>query len=182
MSGPGKVVVFVPPRQPPVGILRKAAETTRNLVSIMDEPLQYDVFEQFFTELYWKAKSLDSKDIVRLLDPARNEKRECSINFRTAAQQFHIIDDSLSKTILIPYREGQGLIELLKSQGPERWLLRKLQRFTVNIYNDEFNQMMNRGSIVEIYPEMYILASDAEYSEEIGLLIESLFEPDKFII
>src|SRR5690606_19316797 len=86
------------------------------------DPLDNDLFINYFSELYWKANSLDSKEIVNLLNP---DRQECGINFRTAAQRFRIIDDSKQKTIIVRYNESGKLIDLLKSMGPERWLMRK---------------------------------------------------------
>ncbi|MEN6299967.1 MAG: CRISPR-associated endonuclease Cas3'' [Anaerolineaceae bacterium] len=176
----GKVVVFVPPRKAPLGILRKAADTTCSIVLTNDDPLNNEVFEKYFSELYWKANSLDSKNIVSLLNP-ENDFRECSIYFRTTAERFHIIDDSMQKTILVRYGEGERLIDLLKLSGPDRWLLRKLQRYTVNVYNDDFYVMIKRGSVEEISSNIFAISTSSEYSKEIGLLVENSFEPEKFI-
>jgi len=178
----GRVVVFVPPRQPPMGILRKAAETTANiLVTRPENPLQPGMFTQFFSELYWKINSLDREGIMSLLDPLENDKNECSISFRTAAEKFKLIDES-TRAILVPYQEGQSLIEMLKANGPDRWLLRKLQRYTVNIYNNEFEQLLKRESIFEVSPGIYALVSSAEYSNDTGLMVEPFFDPDRFVL
>lgn len=179
---PGKVIVFIAPRKAPMGILRKAAETTANIVlANYEDPLKHEMYEKYFSELYWKVNSLDSKDIVTLLDPFQNDLRECSICFRTAAERFRIIDDTLQKSILVPFGGGEKLINLLRFSGAERGLMRKLQRYTVNIYNDEFNQLLKRGSVFEASPGIFALISTAEYSEEIGLVVEPLFDPEKFI-
>jgi CRISPR-associated endonuclease/helicase Cas3 len=181
LPGLGKVIVFIAPKKPPMGILRKAADTTRSIFSTNpQEPLDYSLFEKYFSELYWKANSLDSKDIISLLS---REQQEGSIYFRTAAERFRLIDDSLQKTILVRYGEGETLIDLLKSKGPERWLMRKLQRYTVNVYNADFNKMLGEGVIEEIQPKIFALASGITYSKDVGLLVdETLFDPDKFII
>lgn len=177
----GKVVVFVPPRAVPSGILRKAAESAAGIVSSGINPLAYDVFERYFSELYWKVKPLDKYDIGRLLDPQKNDVRECSIYFRTAASKFKIIDDSQIKTIFVRYGRGNELIDTLKNKGPDRHLLRQLQRYTVNVYNDSFFQMLNRKVSEEVYPDMYALASDSDYSDPIGLKIDVEFEPENYI-
>ncbi|CFX74460.1 Helicase, C-terminal [Syntrophomonas zehnderi OL-4] len=179
----GKVIVFIAPRKAPMGILRKAAETTANIViKNYEDPLQHEMYEKYFSELYWKVNSLDAKNIVNLLDPYQNDLRECSICFRTAAGRFRIIDETLQKSILVPYYEGEKLINQLKFSGPDRGLMRKLQRYTVNIYNNEFNQLLKRGSLSEPSPGIFALLSDAEYSEEIGLMVEPSFDPEKCII
>jgi len=179
----GRVVVFNPPRKAPLGILRKAADTTRDIVSMNEtDPLCFEMFEKYFAELYWKANSLDTKEIVALLDPYQNDLRECSIAFRTAAEKFHIIDESLQKSILVRYGEGERFIDLLKSKGPDRWLMRKLQRYTVNVYNHDFNQLRQRGSIEEVCPELFALATNLDYSVDTGLLVdETPFDPEQFI-
>lgn len=178
----GKVVVFNPPRKAPLGILRKAAETTISIFSSdFEDPLEQSLFEKYFNELYWKANSLDSKEIIHLLSPS--DYQDCGISFRTAAEKFKIIDDSLQKTILVRYGENDEWIELLKCKGPERWLMRKLQRYTVNIYKDDFYSMLRKGSIEEIYPNIFAITNDFVYSKDIGLLVdETFYNPENFII
>ena len=177
----GKVIVFNPPRKAPVGILRKAADTARSVFSTADhDPLEYSFFERYFSELYWKANSLDSKEIVSLLSP---DYQECGIYFRTAAERFQIIDDSFQKTILVRYGEGESLVDLLKLKGPERWLMRKLQRYTVNVYNDDFNLLLRQGSIEEVQPKIFALTTNIVYSKDVGLLVdETFYNPEQFII
>jgi CRISPR-associated endonuclease/helicase Cas3 len=180
----GKVIVFNPPRKAPPGILRKAAETTRSIISTPDvDPTECGIFEKYFAELYWKANSLDKGGILNLLDPYYNDCKEFSIYFRTAAKRFRIIDDSMQKTIFVRYGEGDELIDLLKSKGPDRWLLRKLQRYTVNVHIYDFNQLLLRGAVEDVYPQVYALTSSVDYSTDIGLMIdETPFDPEQFIL
>ncbi len=52
------------------------------------------------TLLYWKANSLDIKDIVSLLKP---DPVDCGMFFQTTAERFCIIGNSKQKTILVRY-------------------------------------------------------------------------------
>ena len=177
---PGKVVVFNPPRKAPLGILRKAAETAYGFfVSNHKAALEYNSFEKYFAELFWKVNSLDEKDIISLLNP---DQQECSIYFRTAAEKFRIIDDSQQKTILVRYGEGEALIDKLKQYGPDRQLLRKLQRYTVNIFNHDFFKLVQRGAVEEVYSKIFALSSGLDYAEETGLLVDENYSPEQFII
>lgn len=180
LPGLGKVIVFNAPKKAPIGILRKAAETTGKIFSTHpEEPLEYELFEKYFTELYWKANSLDAKDIISLLKP---DQQECGIYFRTAAEKFRMIDDSRQKTIIVRYGKSGELIDLLKSQGPERQLMRKLQRYTVNISTKEFEQMRQCGVVEEVQPNIFALASELNYSKDTGLLVdETLYDPEQLI-
>lgn len=181
LAEPGKVIVFNAPKKAPLGILRKAADTTYGIfASKPQDPLNNDLFENYFSELYWKANSLDSKEIVNLLNP---DRQECGINFRTAAQRFRIIDDSKQKTIIVRYGESGNLTDFLKSKGPERWLMRKLQRYTVNVYNNEFDLLQQQGLIEEAHPNIFVLRTNEGYSESTGLLVgETENDPGRFII
>ncbi len=180
LPGLGKVIVFNAPKKAPMGILRKAAETTGKIFSTHpEEPLEYELFEKYFTELYWKANSLDAKDIISLLKP---DQQECGIYFRTAAEKFRMIDDSRQKTIIVRYGKSGELIDLLKSQGPERQLMRKMQRYTVNISTKEFEQMRQCGIVEEVQPNIFALASELNYSKDTGLLVdETLYDPEQLI-
>ncbi|CAM3751789.1 CRISPR-associated endonuclease Cas3'' [Marinicrinis lubricantis] len=171
----GKVIVFHPPRPAPIGILRKAADTTRSILSssTSDDVASPAIFEKFFEELYWRVHSLDEKEIVRLLDPQRNDPKECSIFFRTAAEKFELIDKTNQRTVLIPYRDGQRLIDDLRSNGPDRYLMRKLQRYTVNVYSREFEELQGQEAVEEIWPKVFALTSIKHYTEDAGLFIES---------
>ncbi len=181
LSGLGRVIVFNAPKQPPIGILRKAADTTRSIFKCTcDDPLEHTLFEKYFAELYWKANSLDKEGIISLLSPGM---QELNISFRTVAGKFRIIDDSIQKTILVRYGDSGNLIDLLKAKGPERWLMRKLQRYTVNVCNRDFDQMLERGTIEEVQPKIFALTSEIEYSNKIGLLVdETLYNPEDLII
>jgi CRISPR-associated endonuclease/helicase Cas3 len=74
----------------------------------------------------------------------------------------------------LPYGEGRRLITELKSLGPSRWLLRKLQRYSVNIYDNQFRALQDRGSVEEVSPGIFALTCAIEYSDEIGLLVDEL--------
>ncbi|HOE99514.1 MAG TPA: CRISPR-associated helicase Cas3' [Rectinema sp.] len=179
-GGLGKVVVFTPQRKPPAGILRKASETTARLLdSGLKDPIDHAAFSQYFSELYWKVNSLDEKGIMKMLSP---DMQDCGIQFRSAAEAFHIIDDAMQKTVLVPYGEGEKFIAELKAKGPERWLLRKLQRYSVTIYNDQFYALLNRGSIEEVSPGLFALTCKIEYDDVVGLLIDEMpNDPKSFI-
>ncbi len=166
----GKVVVFVPPKKPPSGMLRKAAETTKNILCRSEkDPLDHALFDSYFAELYWKVNSLDTKGIVQLLTP---NPPDFGINFRTVASKFEIIDSSKQRTIFIRYKGSDALIDLLKYKGPDRRLMRKLQRYTVNVYSNDFYLLLQRGSIEEVHPDIYALTSEVEYDKDVGLMVD----------
>lgn len=177
----GKVVVFNPPAKIPPGILRKAADATKTiLASGVEDPLDYRLYERFFSDLYWKANTLDQENIIGLLTP---DRADFGISFRTAASRMKIIDDTSQKTVLVRYKESEKLLDLLQKKGPERWLMRRLQRCSVNIYNHEFDAMLRSGRLQELHPYIYAITTAGDYSSKTGLLVdERPFEPENFIL
>jgi len=81
----------------------------------------------------------------------------------------------------VPYDKGQEWIDLLKVKGPERWLLRKLQRFSVNIYKNDFATMLANGWLSEVCTGVFALVSPDGYDLKTGLVVDEIpFDPDKF--
>lgn len=181
----GEVFVFVSEKKSPPGILRKASETTQNILyGRRDDPLARENFDRFFKELYWKANSLDTKDIVSLLTP----DRECfGIQFRTASDRFKLIDDSMQRAIIVRYGKSEELLEDVKNYAGNpaylKLLLRKLQRYSVNVYTNDFNRLLQRKSIVELVSGVFVLTTPMEYSADTGLLVEeNSADPESFVM
>jgi len=164
----GRVKVFVPERRPPVGILRKASEvTTEMLVDFGDEISSPAAFSRFFEHLYWRANSLDSKDICGLLRPDSD-----GLRFRSAAFQMIRNGDI---AIAVPYGNGLKILEDIRRKGfPDYRDLRRLQRYVVTIPPAEFDVLRQRDSLDEVAEGLWALVSQKEYSDVTGLLVREI--------
>lgn len=165
----GKVVVFVPPKSSPPGTLRRAEQTTVSLLSgSTSDPMARDLFTRYFEHFYVKADSLDKHGINDLLT---RDARDLKIQFRTAADRFKLIDDVESQTILVWYGESQALIGKLKKDGPERWLMRKLQRYSVNLPSRVVDKLVEAGEVHEVWPGIFAQAVSTLYDDTVGVTI-----------
>ncbi|HIL88789.1 MAG TPA: CRISPR-associated helicase Cas3', partial [Deltaproteobacteria bacterium] len=124
----GEVVVFVPPSKPPIS-LRAATDLGKEcLQTAPDDPLGLKGFTYYFEQLYWR-KSLDTQQILSLhLMP----NSEWAFAFRSATEKFRLIPDD-TEALLVSYK-NDNLLKQLKPEKADRRLLRKLQRYTVNVY------------------------------------------------
>jgi len=174
----GNVVVFVPPSKIPPGYLRQAAEIGRRLLSDKaGDLLSPERFKQFFRELYWlQGDNLDIQDILKDLAPDSGLR----FSFYTAAKKFKLIDDKRYAPVIVRYAEGEMLIGLLKKKGPERWLMRKLQRYVVNLPVYVHKKLHNEGAIIEVHPGIFVQESGAMYHPDLGLCPDKsmIYEPD----
>lgn len=181
----GRVVVFVPPEKPPIGHLRKAADACiSTLHGQAHDPLARGLFEWYFTEFY-SAVDLDGQRIVEKL---KVEPRTLAVQFRSAAQAFRLIDDQEQATVVVRYEAHREtidkLIGILVAEGPQRWLMRQLQRYTINVAQRIAEKMLTQGALTLPLPGLYIqVDSDNLYSNMLGLLgDEELYNPGGFVL
>ena len=168
----GDVFVFVPPKPAPPGALRRAADTTVSLLQDTSEhPMARELFYRYFEHFYMRAPSLDKHDIVELLHPQGGNDDPLKVQFRTAAGRFRLIDESGYRSILVRYAESPALIGRLRKEGPERWLLRKLQRYTVSLPEHQFQKLLGDGDVGEIYG-LFAQTADPLYHPELGVLLD----------
>ena len=171
----GEVHVFVPPEAPPPGHLRKAADATLAVwYQWRGDPLERSLFAAYFERLYY-ASDLDAARVSELLQV---DGHTLGVSLRTAAERFRLIQDD-SSPIIVRYLGPDGsddavdkLIGKLREQGAERWLMRKLQRYIVNIPRRDALRLLHQGDVEEIMPGLFVQASDILYHSELGLLID----------
>ncbi|MBF0113346.1 MAG: CRISPR-associated helicase/endonuclease Cas3, partial [Desulfamplus sp.] len=174
----GLVKVFNPPKSAPPGFLRKGQETTKEIVNfdgykIPDfSPL---TVQNYFEVFYSNCNGFDEKDIFSKL---AKDAGQMKIQFRTVARDFKLIDDSSHQSIIVWYENKNKrqkssnvfeLIEQLKNISPERWLLRKLQRFSVSVPKNEFQFYRDQGMIEEIHG-LWIQSTHFLYKEGVGVV------------
>lgn len=169
----GEVVVFVPPQPAPLGLLRKGEDACRSVLhGHTGKPLERALFARYFEKLY-HACDLDAKGIGELL---KVDGQTLAVNFRTAAEKFKLIQDEDSAPVIVRYRGLDGndgkvdeLLNTLRKHGPERWLMRKLQRYTVTVHTREVMKLLLQGDVEEAIPGLYVQVSDWLYHPDLGL-------------
>lgn len=176
----GRVVVFNPPKAAPPGLLRKGEEACLEVLGNGVEVLDGEVFSEYFRAFYARVNDLDKPRFVdRLVNEAWGTNRpEFIFQFRSFAQDFRMIDDQAQKGIVVFYenplireRSSRLLVEELGKRGPCRDLYRKLQRFTVNLPQREFEAIRKAGMVEEIHG-LYVQCCDGLYREGLGLLAD----------
>ncbi len=181
-DGLGRVVVFVPPKSAPPGLLRQATQISVSLLSGNESNvLGRGLAKRFFEHLYVRAPSLDKHGIHELLT---QDARNCQIQFRTVAEKFRLIDDSAYQTILVRYGNNDTLLGKLEKEGPQRWLMRKLQRYSVNIPKHVFAQLERQGGVQESkkLPGMFIQVGDTLYDKTLGVVVDGSIAPDNLAV
>jgi len=153
----GEVVVFVPPQSDPSGLLRKGADSCKKVLhDYSGNPLSRERFSDYFRHFY-HACNLDKHKICHLL---KVDGDSLAVNFRTAAGNFRLIQDEDQVSVIVLYRGPNGddntvdglIGQLGKSGpggGPQRWLMRKLQRYTVSVPRRDAARLLAQGDLEE---------------------------------
>jgi CRISPR-associated endonuclease/helicase Cas3 len=153
-GGLGEVVVFLPPKPAPIGLLRKGEDAGKEMFRVAAEAvaeLSPEAFHRYFQILFRKL-DFDQKGIMALL--ANGDAWRFQIQFRTAAQRFKLIDDAAQTAVIVWFEtkrfNSRVLLEDLRRFGPNRKLMRRLQRCTVNVPERGWKALLDQGSISEV--------------------------------
>lgn len=194
LEGLGQVHVFVPPTKAPPGLLSAARDTCKKVLhDLPDDPFDLPRVQRYFQSLLHDASSTDKHRICELLKLEPDAKSmSLPVQFRSAAQAFKLIDEQDSSTVLVRYRSPNvredinALIGMLERHGPSRWLMRKLQRYGVTIYQQQLRLLLDRGDVVEVAtcPGLYVQREGWEgfYDAVMGANVDfALADPANYV-
>lgn len=164
----GEVYVFIPPNSSPPGYLRKAEDAGKTILRNYQE-MEFTpaLYSQYFKYLYSNLNTFDKADFHShlVLDALSFD-----FQFKTFAENFNMIDDKRQISIVVKYKGSEKLIEQLRFAGPSKELLRKLQRYIVNVPIYIFNEIREAGYIEEI-GGYWVSYDDYLYKSGLGLIV-----------
>ena len=116
------------------------------------------------------------------------EPKTLGVQFRSAADAFRLIDDKDAATVVVRYAEHSDEIEkllgILAAEGPARWLMRKLQRYTVSIHKRVADKMLDQGGLTLPMPGLYVqVNAENLYDPMLGLKLgDDIYNPGGFTV
>lgn len=162
----GEVHIFMPPEPAPSGLLLKGEQATRALLALDPNPtLAPHLFERYFRLWFAAINSMDKEDIVGLLTPGNG----LEISFRTAAEKFQLIPND-SVPIIARWGEAEKWLAKLKADKPDRWMMRKLQRYSVSVRRNFLDRLIAQHDVEEVLPGFYAQSNDLLYDETFGFM------------
>jgi CRISPR-associated endonuclease/helicase Cas3 len=170
----GELHVFEPEtpfiKKTPTFVKQGAAVSDSILRDYSADPVSIEAINAYFKMLYTlqDERSFDAREILPCFEKGLGE---FNFDFKTAAERFKLIDNN-TVPIIIPYNEeARQLIEELKYTPYPATTLRKLQIYTVNIYEHEFENLQSKG-VIETYHEKYeVLNNMNSYDKQTGLIL-----------
>ena len=185
------VFIFKSPSKTPRGLLGKEEIAGFELYSSNSEKysnLTPENFKDYFKRFYSKVNNFDEKDMSGLLI---KDAKLYKFQFRKASSDFKMIDDSNQYAVVVKYRskcenennehykDVEELIGKLHRDGPDKYLMRQLQGYTVTVYENQLHQMCKNGMIENING-IYVQISDRLYDSIKGLQISEELSIDDY--
>ena len=163
--------------------VREATAATREILASNPNAdlLSPDISNQFFRIYYNNRKGQtnhwDEKHIMEMTPlPPTPEKAFKSFNFKDIENNFKIIQDTSRTVMIVLDQEADNIRERLKfldSQGhyPDKDLRRRIQRYSVQIYDNEWPTLQDRGVESYIDGAIHVLVQpQGVYDEHKGIL------------
>lgn len=143
---------------------RKAAQSARKLFDRFDGNLTApDCVYEYFLDYFWKNQHLmDDKGIIALCNTANRG----DIQFKDIAA-FRMIETATLPIVIAIEKEADALVEQLKYTEYFGSILRKLQQYTVQIYQYQLDEIS--AWLENPRPGVRVLRSKEMYSEQTGL-------------
>lgn len=145
-----------------IAVNRDAAEET---VRDWTQPNTTSTIERYFKAYRDFLRNDDKSGVI-----AASEKgiSGCGLPFEWIAKEFKLIDQN-TFTVYISVGEGKELISRLREGERSRELYRKAGMYSVSIYENHFNALINAGAAEPFGDDAAILTDLSLYSDEKGL-------------
>lgn len=176
-SPAGRVYVFWPTdkKDLPSGHFTVTANEAAAVLRNHDDPLSLAAVEHYFRLLFWQMgdDALDKHGILSLLNIGDLKylkgPDDFSFPFRDIAVLFKLIKDDQQPILVGTEDEAGSLVRELETNPFPGNVLRKLQRYTVQVRQDVFKAMEEAGDLRLIADEYWLLDNSYVYADDVGL-------------
>ena len=179
----GVVYVFSPPSRIPSGLLRKGADATKSILEKYDYKVELtpELYKEYFTLYFGSVNDFDKPDFESSM---KKESKYENFQFRTLSDAYHLIDSSYQGSVIIRYtspktgKSNAALIDRLIADGPDRTVMRKLGRYSVNLPLKEITQLLEKGRLIQPFDDITVYVQNQTdrnlYQPGLGLVADSL--------
>lgn len=153
-------------------------EITKSVMKQYSDISSPEAIKMFFKEMYFYSGELglDIKKIMKRLDEGLDftakQGEYFQFEFNKISNDFRLIESN-TYAVIVPYdEEAECIIKQLQFTGPNTGLMRKLQKYTVNVYENELNVLKEAGVLKIIAERTYILLEKTSgYDDITGLKV-----------
>ncbi len=173
--GKGRLYIFEPDtelikRTP--SYIEQGADITRIILREYSDPTSLEAISCYYRRLF-DLQGKHTIDIHRIVECFEKGIGEPCFDFTTAADKFRLIDNQTT-SVIIPYdAKANGILQQVRKSDTPRKFSRLLQQYAVNIYENEYQALMDAGMIeIDNYGGVYaVLKNRNNYDDLTGLIL-----------
>lgn len=153
----------------PKGWMNYTASIGKEILDRYEDPISLEAIEEYFKQLFSKDPTvLDKKEIFE-----EYNKNILHYNFKELSDKLSLIDSPTHPIIIQNKDEAQKLVKELPFAKYPLTIVRKLQKYIVNVYTYELEKLKNDKSVSLVQDGLYVLdIDDSLYSDTEGLKVE----------
>lgn len=168
LDEPGQVIVFKPEDHAlPRGVYKSAAGLAETLLNQNADLEALETFQQYFHTLYQLLVNRDAHGI--------QAKRD-RFDYPKVAEEFRMISGDTVPLVIRNYEPSK--VAAILACGIDRWSMRALQPYLVNIYRDKLSRLEQDGLVQLITADLWEWMGD--YDEKLGIVGKS--DVERYVI
>lgn len=129
---------------------------------------------EYFKQLYSRKSSFDVKGMSGYLYNPKD------VGFETASKEFRLIEDG-SVSLIVAWKDSLELVENLRLDGASYRLMKQLSKYSVNVYNYDYEELRKIGVVKEIADGVFVIENREQYDNKLGLLTDNQWD-DKLLM
>lgn len=169
------VYIFIPDEQyrsvQPVS-MRQLIAVQQMIQEKYDDILSNEAIHSYFETLY-QVRGDENLDMQHIVEQFENGRKTGSFPFASIAREFHMIDNRTISIVIPIEEESRQLIQQLQYAVGGISIIRKLARFSVNVYQYQFQKLLSQGVIQLLLDgKIAVLLDEKLYDMKKGLILD----------
>jgi len=151
-------------------LIKRPVEIAKNIITRFEDIFSPEAIKTYFEELY-EFEGKEGLDINNIFNEMEQGVEGCNFNFnfKQIANKFKLIDQNTIPVIIEIDDTAKDLTNKLRFSDGYKSILRSIQSYTVNVYENEFNKMYGANMIEVINDGIYVLRDINMYRKDTGL-------------
>lgn len=171
----GDTYVFRLEKPLPPGFMSRTNSARIDMMDAVEDKFSPEAMATYFGKLYGKVSTFDKSRMAERLEASTD------FLFRTASEEFHLIDDNAT-SVIVNWRNGMDFVERLKEEGPSYSLMKRLAQYSVNVRQNDLKLLMQAGALEEVLENIYAVSSPSFYDEHVGLVTTNQWIEETYIL
>ena len=171
----GDTYVFRLEKPLPPGFMSRTNSARIDMMDAVEDKFSPEAMTAYFGMLYGKVSTFDKSRMAERLEASTD------FLFRTASEEFHLIDDNAT-SVIVNWRNGMDFVERLKEEGPSYSLMKRLAQYSVNVRQNDLKLLMQAGALEEVLENIYAVSSPSFYDEHVGLVTTNQWIEETYIL